>query len=118
MNDHLVVFSGWGRTSNWYRNVLAQPEVEVQLGTTNEAIESLKGEIKYYDNRIGLSTLTLQIAEKDLGQPFEYVQTLQANLALTVVFVAFMMLVGQRHIESNTMKVAKVTSAALALPAL
>jgi hypothetical protein len=41
-----------------------------------------------------------------------------ANLALTVVFVAFMMLVGQRHIESNTMKVAKVTPAALALPAL
>jgi len=59
-------------------------EVEVQLGATNEAIESLKGEIKYYDNRIGLSTITLQIAEKDLGQPFEYVQTLQANLALTV----------------------------------
>lgn len=58
-------------------------EVEVQLGNTNEAIESIKGEIKYYDNRIGLSTLTLQIAEKDLGQPFEYVQTLQANLALT-----------------------------------
>lgn len=58
-------------------------EVEVQLGATNEAIESIKGEIKYYDNRIGLSTLTLQIAEKDLGQPFEYVQTLQANLALT-----------------------------------
>ncbi|MBV8881751.1 MAG: DUF4349 domain-containing protein [Planctomycetaceae bacterium] len=59
-------------------------EVEVQLGGTNEAIEQIKGEIKYYDNRIGLSTLTLEIAEKDLGQPFEYVQTLQANLALTV----------------------------------
>ena len=59
-------------------------EVEVQLGATNEAIESIKGEIKYYDNRIGLSTITLQIAEKDLGQPFEYVQTLSANLALTV----------------------------------
>jgi glycine cleavage system regulatory protein len=58
-------------------------EVEVQLGNTNEAIERIKGEIKFYDNRIGLSTLTLQIAEKDLGQPFEYVQTLQANLALT-----------------------------------
>ncbi|HUR38086.1 MAG TPA: DUF4349 domain-containing protein [Planctomycetota bacterium] len=58
-------------------------EVEVQLGNTNEAIERIKGEIKFYDNRIGLSTLTLQIAEKDLGQPFEYVQTLQACLALT-----------------------------------
>jgi len=58
-------------------------EVEVQLGNTNEAVERIKGEMKYYDNRIGLSTLTLQIAEKDLGQPFEYVQTLNANLALT-----------------------------------
>jgi glycine cleavage system regulatory protein len=59
-------------------------EVEVQLGATNEAIEQIKGEIKYYDNRIALSSLTLQISEKDFGQPFEFVQTLQANLALTV----------------------------------
>jgi glycine cleavage system regulatory protein len=58
-------------------------EVEVQLGQVNESIEQIKGEIKYYDNRIGLSTITLQISEKDLGQPFEYVQTLQANLSLT-----------------------------------
>jgi deazaflavin-dependent oxidoreductase (nitroreductase family) len=27
-----VVFSGWGVTSNWYRNVLANPAVEVQVG--------------------------------------------------------------------------------------
>jgi glycine cleavage system regulatory protein len=30
-----------------------------------------------------MSTITLRISEKDLGQPFEYVQTLQASLALT-----------------------------------
>jgi hypothetical protein len=41
-----------------------------------------------------------------------------ANLVLTVVFVAFMVLVGQRHIESNTMKFAKAAPAALAMPAL
>jgi|GraSoiStandDraft_45_1057281.scaffolds.fasta_scaffold1261407_1 hypothetical protein len=41
-----------------------------------------------------------------------------ANLVLTVVFVAFMVVVGQRHIESNTMKFAKAAPAALALPAL
>lgn len=58
-------------------------DVEVQLGNTNEAIEQIKGEIKYYDNQIGLSTITLRISEKDLGQPFEYVQTLQSNIALT-----------------------------------
>jgi deazaflavin-dependent oxidoreductase (nitroreductase family) len=27
-----VVFSGWGRSSNWYRNVLANPEVGVRVG--------------------------------------------------------------------------------------
>jgi hypothetical protein len=41
-----------------------------------------------------------------------------ANLVLTVVFVAFMVVIGQRHIESNTMKFAKAAPAALALPAL
>jgi glycine cleavage system regulatory protein len=58
-------------------------EVEVQLGNTNEAIEQIKGEVKYYDNQIGMSTITLRISEKDLGQPFEYVQTLGSNIALT-----------------------------------
>ena len=41
-----------------------------------------------------------------------------ANLVLTVIFVAFMVVVGQRHIESNTTKVAKAAPTALALPAL
>jgi hypothetical protein len=41
-----------------------------------------------------------------------------ANLVLTVIFVAFMVVIGQRHIESNTMKVAKAAPTALALPAL
>jgi uncharacterized protein DUF4349 len=60
-------------------------EVEVQMGKTIEEIESIKGELKYYDNLVGLSTITLTISEKDLGQPFEYVQTLQANIGLTAL---------------------------------
>jgi hypothetical protein len=32
LGDHLVAFSGWGRTSNWYRNVRANPEVVVRVG--------------------------------------------------------------------------------------
>jgi glycine cleavage system regulatory protein len=64
-------------------NVKELMEVEVQLGATNEAIEQIKGEIKYYDNLVGLSTITLRISEKDLGRPFEYVQTLHSNIALT-----------------------------------
>jgi len=59
-------------------------EVEVQMGKTIEEIESIKGELKYYDNLVGMSTVILHISEKDLGLPFEYVQTLQANLGLTV----------------------------------
>ncbi|HLF95454.1 MAG TPA: DUF4349 domain-containing protein, partial [Planctomycetota bacterium] len=58
-------------------------EVEVQMGKTIEEIESIKGELKFYDNQVSLSTLTLTISEKDLGRPFEYVQTLQSNIGLT-----------------------------------
>ena len=32
LDDKLIIFSGWGTTSNWYRNVLANPSVEVTLG--------------------------------------------------------------------------------------
>jgi deazaflavin-dependent oxidoreductase (nitroreductase family) len=34
VGDHFVVFSGWGVTSNWYRNVRANPEVVIQVGRT------------------------------------------------------------------------------------
>ncbi|HXX92268.1 MAG TPA: DUF4349 domain-containing protein, partial [Planctomycetota bacterium] len=58
-------------------------EVEVQMGKTIEEIEAIKGELKYYDSQVSLSTITLTISEKDLGQPFEYVQTLQSSIGLT-----------------------------------
>jgi deazaflavin-dependent oxidoreductase (nitroreductase family) len=32
VGDHFVVFSGWGVTSNWYRNLVANPEVEITVG--------------------------------------------------------------------------------------
>jgi deazaflavin-dependent oxidoreductase (nitroreductase family) len=33
IGDTLCVFSGWGKTSNWYRNILAHPDqVYVQIG--------------------------------------------------------------------------------------
>jgi deazaflavin-dependent oxidoreductase (nitroreductase family) len=32
LGDHLVVFSGWGVGSNWYRNIRANPEVTVTVG--------------------------------------------------------------------------------------
>jgi len=32
LDDRLIVFSGWGITSNWYRNVRANPSVIVHVG--------------------------------------------------------------------------------------
>jgi hypothetical protein len=32
VGDHFVVFSGWGVTSNWYRNLRANPEVTITVG--------------------------------------------------------------------------------------
>ncbi len=32
LNDHYVSFSGWGVSSNWYRNVVANPEVTIRVG--------------------------------------------------------------------------------------
>jgi deazaflavin-dependent oxidoreductase (nitroreductase family) len=32
VDDHVVIFSGWGATSNWYRNLRANPEVSITVG--------------------------------------------------------------------------------------
>ena len=32
VGDHYIIFSGWGVTSNWYRNVLKNPEVTIKIG--------------------------------------------------------------------------------------
>jgi deazaflavin-dependent oxidoreductase (nitroreductase family) len=32
VGERLIVFSGWGVSSNWYQNVRANPEVVVQVG--------------------------------------------------------------------------------------
>jgi hypothetical protein len=58
-------------------------EVEVQIGSTLESIDQIKGELRYYDTVVSMSLLILGLVEKDLAQPFEYVQTLQSNLGLT-----------------------------------
>jgi hypothetical protein len=59
-------------------------EVEKELANTREKIERLQGEIKYYDNLTSLATITLDIMEKDISKPFEYVQTQSANLSVAV----------------------------------
>jgi deazaflavin-dependent oxidoreductase (nitroreductase family) len=32
LGEHYIVFSGWGTSSNWYRNIRAQPEVTITVG--------------------------------------------------------------------------------------
>jgi deazaflavin-dependent oxidoreductase (nitroreductase family) len=32
LGDHFIIFSGWGIRSDWYRNVLADPNVTVKVG--------------------------------------------------------------------------------------
>jgi len=32
LGDHYIVFSGWGVRSDWYRNLLANPAVTLQVG--------------------------------------------------------------------------------------
>ena len=32
VDNHFIVFSGWGVNSNWYRNVRANPEVTITVG--------------------------------------------------------------------------------------
>lgn len=59
-------------------------EVEVQIGKTIEEIESIKGELKYYDGALGHATIVLRLSERDLGQPAELVETLEAALGLSV----------------------------------
>lgn len=61
--------------------------VEKELDKTREKIERFQGELKYYDNLSALATIRLEINEKDIEKPFEYVQTQSANLSLAVADV-------------------------------
>lgn len=44
-------------------------EAEKQLGVWREKLEILQGEIKYYDNLISLSTLIVELMERDVRTP-------------------------------------------------
>lgn len=68
-------------------NVKELLEVEKELGTVRAEIERLEGEMKYLANQVSLSTLTLNLHEKDIGQPFEYVLTQEAQVQLVTMDV-------------------------------
>ena len=58
--------------------------IEKELGKVRSEIETMQGEINYYNNLISLSTVTINLTEKNIEKPFEYVQTLQSNIGVTV----------------------------------
>ncbi len=68
-------------------NVKELLEVEKELGNVRSEIERLEGEMKYLTNQVSLSTLNLNLYEKDIGQPFEYVLTQEAQVQLVTLDV-------------------------------
>jgi hypothetical protein len=59
-------------------------EIEKELANVREKVEQIQGQLKYFDNMISLATIHLELMEKDMGTPVEYIQTQSANMAVAV----------------------------------
>ena len=57
-------------------------EAEKQLGVWREKIEQIEGEIRYDNNLVSLSTLTVTLAERDIQTPAFASETETVNLSL------------------------------------
>jgi hypothetical protein len=57
-------------------------EAEKQLGVWEEKIEQLKGEQRYLENLVSLSTLTISLYEKDIKTPASANETEQVQMSL------------------------------------
>ena len=62
VEDHFVVFSGWGTTSNWYRNVRANPDVTVTIGGRR-----LRGEARLVEDPARRAALMRQMQLRSAG---------------------------------------------------
>lgn len=83
-------------------------EVELQMSSVVEALEKIKGEIRYYDNIVGLSSVVLTIQEREPGQPHEVVEILRASFALSArdvetVFAQVNSLLARGELAESTM---------------
>lgn len=54
------------------------------LGTWRTKIEKMEGEIRYYNNQVALSTLTITLTEKDIGTPASLVVTEKVTMRVEV----------------------------------
>jgi hypothetical protein len=59
-------------------------QAEKELGVWRTKIEELEGEIRYYSNQIALSTLTINLYEKEISSPFSVVETQRVLMGLEV----------------------------------
>lgn len=57
-------------------------EAEKQLGTYRVRIEKIEGEIRYYNNLVGMATLTITAYEKDIQKPTAAAEQENITLAL------------------------------------
>jgi hypothetical protein len=57
---------------------------EKELGEWRTKIETFEGEKRYYDNQIGMSTLTITLSEKEIRSPSAVTQTERVNMGLEV----------------------------------
>ena len=66
LNGNYISFSGWGVSSNWYRNVVANPEVTLQVG--RQRIHATAHPVTDPDRRISLM-LRMREQSKHCGPP-------------------------------------------------
>src|SRR5438874_2909009 len=57
-------------------------QVEKELGRVREEIETIQGELKYWDSQVQFATVTISLAEKDMEEPAAFLLKERAQLAL------------------------------------
>lgn len=66
LDGHYISFSGWGVSSNWYRNVVANPDVTLQVG--RKRIRATAVPVLDPDRRQQLMQ-RMQVCSKNCGPP-------------------------------------------------
>jgi hypothetical protein len=59
-------------------------QAEKELGVWRTKIEEFEGELRYYSNLVALSTLTINLTEKEIRAPFAILETEQVKLNVEV----------------------------------
>jgi Domain of unknown function (DUF4349)/Putative zinc-finger len=57
-------------------------QVEKELARVREEIETMQGDLKYWDTQVQFATVTISLAEKDLNEPAAFLLKETANLSL------------------------------------